>query len=212
MTEEEIKKQIVLYAKILDDENLVNSLEGNLSIYDREKDLLYVTPTTTRKAFLTEDMISVMKGDKQIGGSKKRSSEYLLHKLALEARTDCSAVLHCHAPFLTSYAFCNKSIDIKCSTTFSILHDGIPCIPYGQPGTAEIAKGLPEAIKNHNLVLLANHGCICVAPTLETACSIVEATEEVLKIYFMAKFMGVSNIPDQQLEDLKLAKRGGTKK
>jgi L-fuculose-phosphate aldolase len=211
MKNNEVKKEIVLYSNILESKGLVNSLEGNISIYDREKDLLYVTPTMTRKSFLTEEMVAVMKEHEQIEGTIKRSSEYLLHKLALDARSDCNAAVHSHSPFLTAYAYCNKSIDIKCSTTFAILHDGIPCIPYGEPGTIEITQGLPEAIKNHNLVLLANHGCICVAPTLEMACSIIEATEEVMKIYFMAKFMGVSDIPDDKISHLQLMKRGGSK-
>lgn len=207
MDPKEAKEEVLLYSKLMDRKGLVNSLEGNLSVYDRENDLLYITPSMTRKEFLDEDQIAVMKGDEQIGGSKKRSSEYLLHKVALEARPDCSAVAHIHAPYLTAYAYCNKEIDLKCSTTFSILHDKIPCIPYGTPGCMEITHGLREAIKDHNLVLLANHGVVCVGKDLENACSIIEATEEVLKIYTIAKDMGISNISDHQLDVLKKAKR-----
>ena len=182
MKSEEIKEQVVLYSKILDQKGLVNSLEGNISIYDRENDLLYVTPTSTRKEFLKPEDIAIMKGDDQVGGNKRRSSEYLLHKVALAARPDCNAVVHVHAPYMTAYAYCNKSIDIRCSTTFAILHDGIPCIPYGLPGSLDITNGLSEAIQGHDIVLLANHGLVCVAKTLEHACAVVEATEEVLKI------------------------------
>lgn len=207
MREEKIKKQIVQYSKILDQKGLVNSLEGNLSILDRETGLMYITPTGTRKAFLTEDQVAVMKGDEQVGGTKKRSSEYILHKVALEARPDCHAVLHVHAPYMTAYAYCNKGINLRCSTTFSIFHDDIPCIPYGEPGGYGIAKGLDKAIQGHSIVLLANHGLVCVGKDLEQACAIVEATEEALKIYEIAKHMGVSDLNDAQLESLKIAKR-----
>lgn len=207
MSDEKIKQEVVQYAKILDRKGLVNSLEGNISIYNREKDLLYITPTSTRKEFLTPDDIAVMRGDKQVDGNKRRSSEYLLHRVALEARPECNAVVHLHAPFLTAYAYCNKSIDIKCSTTFSILHDGIPCIPYGLPGSMDITNGLADALKKHDMVLLANHGLVCVATTLEHACAVVEATEEVMKIYYLAKDMGISNISDSDLDALKQAKR-----
>lgn len=207
MKSEEIKEQVVLYSKILDQKGLVNSLEGNISIYDRENDLLYVTPTSTRKEFLKPEDIAIMKGDDQVGGNKRRSSEYLLHKVALAARPDCNAVVHVHAPYMTAYAYCNKSIDIRCSTTFAILHDGIPCIPYGLPGSLDITNGLSEAIQGHDIVLLANHGLVCVAKTLEHACAVVEATEEVLKIYNLAKTMGVSNISGEDIEAIKKAKR-----
>lgn len=211
-TPSDFKQQVILYSKILDQKNLVNSLEGNISIYDRKNNLLYITPSGTRKIFLDEDSIAVLKGDNQIEGNRKRSSEYLLHKVALEARQDCNAVVHVHAPFLTAYAYCQMSIEMKCSTTFTILHDDIPCIPYGEPGSLDITNGLTEALQNHNLVLLGNHGLVCVGKDLEQACSIVEATEEVMKIYYLAKQMQLHNLSDKELESMKLAKRPGGNK
>lgn len=197
------KKEIVFYADLLDRKGLVNTLEGNISILDREKDELYITPSGIRKCFLNEDMIAVMKGDKQIGGSAKRSSEYLLHVAALKARPDCSAVVHVHAPYLTAYAYCGKSIKLKCSTTFSLVFEEIPCLPYGEAGTIHIADGIEDAIKDHDLILLGNHGCVAVGKTMEDAVKIVEAAEEVLKIYHLTKSIGeVKNIPDEKLESL----------
>ena len=50
-----------------------------------------------------------------------------------------------------------------------------------------------EVIKNAKL--LANHGCVSVGKTLEDACKLVEAAEEVLKIYHLAQSIGeVSNM------------------
>lgn len=199
----QIKTELVKYARLLDEKGLVNSLEGNLSIIDRETDELYITPSSTRKSFLNEDTIAVLKNGVQINGSLKRSSEYLLHETALNARKDCNAVAHIHAPYLTAYAYCGKDIEIKCSTTFSLLFKKIPCLPYGEPGTIHIADGLSDALQKSDLVLLANHGVVSVGKTLEDAIKIVEAAEEVLKIYHLAREIGpVSNITDEQLESL----------
>ena len=199
----DIKKEVVLYSKIMDQKGLVNTLEGNLSILDREAGQLYITPSGTRKSFLNEDMIAVMEGDKQVAGSLKRSSEYLLHEAALRARPDCNAVAHIHAPYLTAYAYCGKDIRLKCSTTFALVYEEIPCLPYGEAGTIHIADGIEEAIKDHDLILLGNHGCVAVGKTMEDAVKIVEAAEEVLKIYHLTKQIGeVKNISDEQLESL----------
>ncbi len=152
---------------------------------------------------LDEDMIAVMEGGKQIAGEYKRSSEYLLHEAALAARPDCAAVAHIHAPYLSAYAYCNKPIEIKCSTTFSLVFESIPCLPYGEPGTIHIADGIEEAMQDHDLVLLGNHGCIAIGQSLEDACKIVEAAEEVLKIYHIAKEIGpVHDITSEKLESL----------
>lgn len=199
-----IKAEIVKYAKILDGKGLVNSVEGNLSIMDRETDELYITPSGTRKLFLDEEAIAVLHGDKQIGGRLKRSSEYLLHVAALNARPDCSAVAHIHAPYLTAFAYCGKDIEIRCSTTFALLFGNrIPCLPYGEPGTAHIADGLDAALKSNDLVLLGNHGVVSVGKTLEDAVKIIEAAEEVLKIYMIAKSIGpFSDITAEQYAQL----------
>ncbi len=199
----EIKKELVQYAKIMDEKGLVNTLEGNLSIYDREKDLLYITPSGTRKSLLDESKIAVLKDGEQIDGSLKRSSEYLLHMAALKSRPDCRAVAHLHAPYLSAYAYCGKGIKLNCSTTFALLFEEIPCLPYGEPGTVHIADGIEEAIATHDLILLANHGVIAVGKDLEFAVSLVEAAEEVLKIYGLAKQVGeVRDLEPEQMESL----------
>jgi len=200
----DIKKEIVYYSKILDEKGLVNSLEGNLSILDRETDKFYITPSRIRKSLLNEDMIAVLKDDVQISGSMKYSSEYLLHKAALRARPDCNAALHTHAPHLTAFAYCHKDIEMSCSTTFAVLFENlIPCLPYGEAGTVHIADGIEEVIKDHALILLGNHGCISVGKTMEEAVSLMEAAEEVMKIYLHTKSIGnVCNIPDHYLESL----------
>ncbi len=199
----EIKTEIAAYAKLLDQKGFVNTLEGNISIYDRETDELYITPSATRKAFLTESMIAVLKNGKQIEGDLKHSSEYLLHVEALKARPDCNAVAHIHAPYLTAYAYCGKDIELKCSTTFALLFEKIPCLPYGEAGTVHIADGLYDAIKDSDIVLLANHGVVSVGKTLEDAVKIIEAAEEVLRIYHLTHDIGeVHNIPEDQLEHL----------
>lgn len=201
---DEIKKEVTLYAHIMDDLGLVNTAEGNLSIMDRETGELFITPSGTRKRFVTEETVAVLDADgNQIDGAGKRSSEYLLHVAALKARPDCNACAHIHAPYLTAYAYCNKPIEIKCSTTFSLLCEEVPCLPYGEPGTVHIADGLEEAMKEHDLVLLGNHGVVAVGKTLEDACTIIEATEEVMKIYHLAQSIGeISDISDEQLESL----------
>lgn len=200
---EDMKRELVMYSHIMDQKGLVNTMEGNLSIYDRANDLLYITPSGTRKSLLREEKIAVMHGDEQIDGTLRRSSEYLLHIAALKNRTDANAVAHLHAPYLTAYAYCGKSIELKCSTTFALLFEKIPCLPYGMPGTARIADGIEEAIAEHDLILLANHGCVAVGANLEFAVSLVEAAEEVLKIYSMARQVGeVANIDSEKLEEL----------
>lgn len=142
--ETEMKKEIVFYAKLMDEKGLVNTLEGNLSILDKETGKLYITPSGIRKRFLKEDMIAVVKDGEQIGGTAKKSSEFLLHEAALKARPDCNAVAHIHAPYLTAYAYCGKNISLKCSTTFALVYEFEKYIP----GSRRICGKLGGSNKN----------------------------------------------------------------
>ncbi len=202
--DKECKKEVVRYAKLMDEKGLVNSLEGNLSVLDRESGLIYITPSGVRKRWLDEESVAVVDRDgNQVDGKLRRSSEILLHEAALRARPDCNAAAHIHAPYLTAYAYCGKDIEIKCSTTFAIVFEKIPCLPYGEPGTSHIADGIEDLIREYDLILLANHGCLAVGKTLEDACKLVEAAEEVLKICHLTKEIGpVQDLTDSQLESI----------
>lgn len=209
----ELKQELVKYAKLLDKKGFVGTLEGNISIYDREEGLLYITPTTKRKGYLEEETVAVLKNGVQIGGNLKRSSEYLLHEAALKARPDCNAVVHSHVPFLTAYAFCNKPVEIKCSTTFLIAIKKIPCLPYGQPGTPDIYHGIDDALKESNIALLANHGVVCVGKDMESCVALLETAEEVMKTYFIATKIGTPyNISEAEIESLNVKYHGNREK
>jgi ribulose-5-phosphate 4-epimerase/fuculose-1-phosphate aldolase len=209
----EISQQIVDWGRILEEKGFVNALEGNVSILDREEGLLYITPTSKSKALLSPDMVSIMDRDgKQVGGTLKRSSEYLLHEAALKCRPDCNAAIHSHAPFLTAYAFMCKDVEIKCASTFFIAcGHKIPCLPYGEAGTPEIYNGIGGLIKDNNIILLGNHGVLCVEKDLESAARLIEGAEAVVKTYFIAKMLGeVKDIPPDKAEHL-LANHPGSK-
>lgn len=198
------KEEVITFAKILDEKGMINAMEGNISAYDRENDLLYITPSAKRKSFLEPGMIAVLKNGKQIDGSLKRSSEYLLHEAALKCRPDCNAVVHSHSPFLTAYAYCNKPIKIDCSSSFSLAIGEIPCLPYGQPGTTEIFDGIEEALAKSDIVLLGNHGAVCVGKDLESCVRLYEAAEDIMKTYLIATMIGKPyDIPKDKLEALK---------
>lgn len=62
---------------------------------------------------------------------------------------------------------------------------------------------IEDIIRHHDLILLGNHGVVSVGKTMEDAIKIIEAAEEVLKIYHITKEIGsVKNIPEDQWKSL----------
>lgn len=192
------KKQLCYYASLCEQKGLVNTIEGNISILDRENGLLYITPSRTKKIDLKEEDVAVLnfETEEQIAG-KKASSEYRLHKACLLARSDCNAVVHTHAPYLTAYAIIGKSIKYDCVNLFKLMLGEVKCLPYGQAGTKNIASGIEEAINDRPICLLGNHGAVSVGETLELALGWMEAVEETVKTVEIAKSIGkVNPIPE----------------
>ena len=190
MSKIQLKEEVVKFSKLAEQKGLVNAYEGNLSIIDREEGLLYITPSGKRKLWLNEGMIAVYRTEDmvQIEGLPG-SSEVKLHKAAYDARPDLNGAFHCHAPYLTAFAYLGQDIKLDCSTTF-IEACEVPCLPYGRPGTHDIHKGIDEALENHKMVLCGNHGCLAVEEDLEHAFNLLEMVEHAVHIYSIAKQFG----------------------
>jgi L-fuculose-phosphate aldolase len=179
---------------------LVNTFEGNLSILQDK--LLYITPARTRKSELTEELIAVFdENNNQIHGTKKPSSEKLMHLGAYTVRDDIKAVIHCHAPYLTAHAICHVPLDYKCHPEILFHFKDIPVAPYGQPGTNAVIDAAKPYLANRNLVLLANHGVLAVGSTLEKAYCRVEAAEKFAEIISICHRVGnLTDIPQSEIE------------
>ena len=198
----DVIREVIRVSKAMEAAQLVNTYEGNLSI--KADGLLYITPARTRKSTLTEDLICVIDEEgNQIHGTKKSSSETIMHKRSYELRSDITAVIHCHSPYLTAHAMCHIPIDQKCHPEILFHFKDIPVAPYGVPGTADIIDQAAPYLENRNLVLLGNHGVLSVGSTLEKAFQRIEAAEKMAKQLFIAKILGPTvDIPQSEIERL----------
>lgn len=187
---DKIRKKLAEMARMIEEKGFVNAWEGNISIADRENNRLYITPSATRKLTLTEEDIAVLdfETEEQLSG-KPASSEYRLHKAALLARKDCNAVIHSHTPYLTAFAFLDRTLKIDCSVSFLDIRE-VPCLPFGMPGTTAIADGIGELLDGHDLITLANHGVLAVDPDIENCFACLECIENVVKGWTIARSFG----------------------
>ena len=91
---------------------------------------------------------------------EKVSMESTFHLGILRERPDVNVVLHFQSEYATAVS-CMKNKPSNFNVTAEIpCHVGkeIPIIPYYRPGSPALAKAVVEAMKEHNSVLLTNHG------------------------------------------------------
>lgn len=195
-------KDVIAVAKRLDQKNLLNAIEGNISV--RDGDLIYITPSGKNKAFLTEDMIAILDlNGNQVGGKCKASSEYKLHLNAYKVRPDIKGVVHAHPPYLTAHALCKKPIESNAYPEMIIVFGSIEVASYGRPGTHDIYREVGPILQKENIVLLENHGAMSVGQSVFDAMNLLEAAEASAKILSLSKIVGTPNdLPTEECQAL----------
>ena len=179
-------KELALFSAMAEKKGMVNSLEGNLSVIDRATGNIYITPSHKSKLLLQPEQICIVNpAGEQIGGTEKKSSEFFLHEAAYKARPDIGAVIHCHVPYLSAYAFAYRDFETRQDTFLHQIFGTIRCLPYGDHGTHAIHQGIEEALTGRPVALLGGHGVVCVGTDLEDALGLIEAAENYAKTVFV---------------------------
>jgi L-fuculose-phosphate aldolase len=117
----------------------------------------------------------------QLAGARARTSEILLHLEIYKAVPDAKAVVHCHPPHATAYAITGHVPPNCIIPEMEVFVGSVAVSPYETPGTKKFAETVVPYAKNHNTILLANHGIVCWADTVTHA----EWYAEVLETYCM---------------------------
>ena len=195
-------REILLVAKRLDEKQLLNAVEGNISI--KRGGLIYVTPSAKNKAFLTEEMIAVtdLEGN-QIGGTLKATSELRLHVLTYQMMEDIGGIVHAHPSYLTAHAVCGRPVETRAYPEMMFKYGRIEVAGYGRPGTDDICRDLGPILKHSNVALLENHGAIAVGPDAIEAMNNMEAAEAIAKVLTISKLVGTQkDLPEEECRHL----------
>ena len=124
---------------------------------------------------------------------KKPSSEWLLHLEILKSRPDINAILHCHSTYATALACHRRSIPSFHYMTAIAGGNDIRCANYSTFGTPELSKKAIKALKDRYACLLAHHGQLAIAGSLQRALQIAEEVETLSKMYLISLQLGEPN-------------------
>ena len=166
---EAIKKEICAVGRKLWMRQFVDGNGGNIS-YRIGPNEVICTPTLVSKFDLTPEDLSLVDLDgNQVAGSKPRTSEIFLHLEIYKAVPEAKSVVHCHPPHATAYAITGRVPPNLVIPEFEVFVGKVAISPYKTPGTAEFAQTVIPYVRQHNTVLLANHGIVCWADTVTHA-------------------------------------------
>lgn len=197
------KEQVVRYGKKLIDRRLTTGSGGNISVCNREKNLVAISPSGLDYYETTPEDIVILDIDGNLVEGKHRpSSEAGMHLAFYKNRADVSGIVHTHSKFATAIACMGWELPAV-HYLIGMAGHRVKCTGYATYGSDELAKKALETIGDSNAVLLANHGLIALGEDVDRAFSTAEHLEFVSEVYYLTKTLGTPNIlSDENMDEV----------
>jgi L-fuculose-phosphate aldolase len=208
MNEFKLKEQICEIGRRLYARGFAAANDGNITVRLSEREFL-CTPTMVSKGFMKpEDICKVDQDGKQLAGTRKRTSEVLLHLAIYKQRPDINGVVHCHPPHATAFAVAHEPIPKCVLPEVEVFLGEVPIAEYETPGTTRFAETIVPFVRDCNTIILANHGTVTFGPNLENAYFNSEIIDAYCKILILARQLGrVNYFTDEQTRELLVLKK-----
>src|ERR687890_1729519 len=202
MDEQTIKRDLISVCHLMYERSYVVSSDGNVSVRLDDGRIL-ATPTMTCKGRMTEDLIAITDLEGKALNNRKASSELAMHLLIYRERPDVKAVCHAHPPHGTAFAVAGLAIDQPILSEVILTLGCVPLAEYGTPSTDELTEAMLPLVKNHNALLMANHGAVAYGGDVWQAFDRLETLEHTARIAILARILGGSqNLPADAIEKL----------
>jgi L-fuculose-phosphate aldolase len=204
-----LKEEILRVGKKLWERQYVDGNGGNISVRVSPQYVL-CTPTLCSKGDLCMDDFSLVDLENcQICGDRPQTSEILLHLEIYKAVPAAKAVIHCHPPYATAHAVAGVVPQGNLIPEQEVFIGPVALAPYETPGTRAFAKTVLPFVRDHNTILLANHGIVCWADTVTHAEWYVEVVDTYCKTVMIASQLRprLNEIPPDKIDDLLAIKK-----
>jgi ribulose-5-phosphate 4-epimerase/fuculose-1-phosphate aldolase len=187
LSEHEHRAAIVAHARSLHARGLSPGTSGNISV--RVEDGWLMTPTGSSFGSLDPARLSRLDGAGEHTGGDTPTKERPLHMAMYEVRPEANAIVHLHSSYAVAVS-CLDGVDpvdvLPPLTPYYVMRVGrLPLVPYARPGDQALAAAVRVAARESAALLLANHGPIVGAPSLDAAAGAAEEIEEAAKIVLL---------------------------
>ncbi|MCF6462179.1 class II aldolase/adducin family protein [Clostridium sp. Cult1] len=201
---EKEREQIVEIGNKLVETGLVTLSWGNLSIRDKESNLVAVSPsgvdyTTLKK----EDVVIIDMEGNVVDGKLSPSSETPMHLYIYKNREDALSIIHTHSTYATAIGVADGEIPLVIGELANALGGNVRNTKYAAEGSTELGEEVVKAMEGRAGALMKNHGVVTIGRSLQDAFFNAMVVENAAKVYFIAKCMGqYTTISDEEANKL----------
>ena len=113
-----------------------------------------------------------------------------MHLGVYRARRDIAAIVHTHSPFVATLSVLRRPLPPVIDEMMLYFGGTVEVTEYAFTGTEAVGTNVIRALGDRTGVILANHGNVCVGPTLERALHVAVTMESSARIYVQALQVG----------------------
>lgn len=200
----ELRKEIVAIGVKILQTGLVTVTWGNISVKDSETGYIAITPSALDYDIMVpEDVVIVDIEGNVIDGTRKPSSETLMHLYIYKNRPEVMSIVHTHSTYATAIGVVKGEIPMLIGEVANAVGGSIRTADFAPEGTVELGKAAIEGMRGRAAVILQNHGVVTVGRTLKDAFFNAVVVEDAARVYCIAKDLGnVTSIPTEEADRL----------
>jgi L-fuculose-phosphate aldolase len=189
-TERRLRADLVRFGKMLHSQGMVGGTDGNLSVRLDSRRIM-ITPTGVSKGSLeSKGMVIVNMDGEKLSGARNASTELGMHLTIYALRPDVRAVVHAHPCTATAFASAGIPLDEALCSEIVMTLGIVPLARYATPGSLDTSRALEPYIRDHDAILMANHGAVTYGNSLLQAYLNMESVEHFAKIMLATKQIG----------------------
>jgi len=199
------RERLVAACRQLAEAGLSPGSSGNVSLRAGERVL--VTPTGSSLRRVAPEELALAGIDGAVEPGPAPTKELAMHLAVYRRRPEASAVVHLHSPAATAVS-CLPVVEgadpLPALTPYRVMRLGrVAVAPYAAPGTEALAAGVETRAEAHAVLLLAQHGSLVAAPSLEAAVELSEELEAAAQLTLLLRDLGARELDETQQRELR---------
>lgn len=168
---------------------LVVGSAGNVSRRLDETNIA-ITPSAEFYETMTDEQIVIVDVASGEALDGTPSYELPMHLAVYRSRPDVGAIVHTHAPYVTTLSVLRRPLPPIIDEMVLYLGGPVEVTDYAFTGTEAVGTNVVRTLGDRTAVLLANHGNVCVGRDLAQAFHVALVMEACARVYVQALTLG----------------------
>ena len=183
MNKESLKESLCEAGRKLVDKKLVARTWGNFSVRISNESFLITPSGRTYEDLSPDEIVEINMNNSSYKSDIKPSSEKDMHQKIYISDSTVNAIVHTHQFWASAV-----------SASQNPIHNIVPCAPYALPTTEALAKSVHRIFESSGsrVILLANHGAICIGESIKEAIELTEKLEITARNFVIDNYKNIS--------------------